>query len=183
MYGKTLEQLPDRFEAFEAALSDLEPTALEGAFRACLKTCTEFPTPADVLRQLSEAEKNRDDFEADKAWETVQQTLRRHWYGELLPVMSATRPENYKGRIEECRGGFLLHPPSFDAATDYAVRLAGGLQRIANAQGDKEADFIRRDFRANVKRHRETLGLLAPSRDEAKAFLEGLQNPKQLEGE
>ena len=174
MYGKTLEQLPDRFEAFESALSDLEPASLEAAFRACLRTCTEFPTPANVRSQLANAEKHQDQFEAEKTWELVKQTLRRHWYGELMPVMVSKRPENYTGRIQEYGDGFLLHAPPFDAATDYAIRNVGGLERIATASG-KEQDFIRRDFLTAVTRHRETLGLTAPSREEAKAFLDSLK--------
>lgn len=180
MYGKTLEQLPDRFDAFEAALSDLTPQELERGFRECLKTCREFPTPADVLGQIKATEKARDDFESEKAWANVQQILGRHWYGELMPVMSSKKPENWGGRVQEHNGGSLLWPAPFDAATDYAIRIAGGLDRIAKANGDRELDFIRRDFLANHKRHKETAGLLAPSREEAKAFLDQLKEPNQL---
>lgn len=177
------ELTPEKIKAYALTLSDLPLDALERGLKKASEECTWFPTPAEIRKFGFAAITTQDNFEADKAWENVQQMLRRHWFGEIYPVMSATKPENWTGRIEDHGNGlYSIWPQPFDAATDYAIRLAGGLTRIVNASGDREMDFVRRDFLTNHKRHRETLGLIAPSREEARALLESLK-PKQVTGE
>lgn len=54
MYGKTLEDFPERFEAFATVLQDLPLDAVNAGFQWCLKNSTEFPVPAEV-RQAAES--------------------------------------------------------------------------------------------------------------------------------
>lgn len=173
-----VEVTRQRIEIYEQSLGDIPLPQLEAAFQSALKTCQRFPSIAEIRAQAAKQTAAEDQFEADKAWNDVKQMLRRHWFGELMPVMVFTKPENWQGRIQEHNGGFLLFPPPLDAATDYAIRLAGGFERIVSSDGTSEQDFIHRDFLANFKRHRETQGLLAPSREDAQKFLEKLQQKK-----
>lgn len=52
MYGKTLEQLPERLEAFLDEFRTEDPDELDRAFRAVRGSTMEFPTPAHVRAQL-----------------------------------------------------------------------------------------------------------------------------------
>lgn len=49
MYGKNLEDFPDRFESFRDALKKLPIPLLNMALARCVETCKEFPVPAQVL--------------------------------------------------------------------------------------------------------------------------------------
>ena len=48
MYGKTLENFPQRLEGFLQVLSAVPLAAMDAGFAACLNTCVEFPVPQEV---------------------------------------------------------------------------------------------------------------------------------------
>lgn len=52
MYGKTLEDYPDRFEAFHSVLSEFSVDAMNAGFAWCLKHSDEFPVPAEVRQAV-----------------------------------------------------------------------------------------------------------------------------------
>lgn len=53
MYGKTLEvDFPERFDEFLDEFKETSPGVLDEAFRLARGVCTEFPTPADVRKQI-----------------------------------------------------------------------------------------------------------------------------------
>ncbi len=52
MYGKTLEDLPERPKEFLDEFRKESPDDLDWAFKAARGVCTEFPTPAHVRAQL-----------------------------------------------------------------------------------------------------------------------------------
>jgi len=54
MYGKTLKQLPEKFDVFRMALADLATERIDFGFQEAVKNLTEFPTPAQI-RQFAEA--------------------------------------------------------------------------------------------------------------------------------
>jgi hypothetical protein len=49
MYGKTLEDFPERFGMFLKALEDQRNEDIEAGFLECVKACNGFPVPAEVL--------------------------------------------------------------------------------------------------------------------------------------
>lgn len=49
MYGKTLADYPEKFEAFKLALVGLKPEVMDFSFRQALEKLFEFPTPAQIL--------------------------------------------------------------------------------------------------------------------------------------
>jgi hypothetical protein len=48
MYGKSLEDFPDKFNGFTDALSDLSDAEINGGFEWALRHLPEFPTPAHI---------------------------------------------------------------------------------------------------------------------------------------
>lgn len=61
---------------------------------------------------------------SEQAWDWTQNYIRRHWHPDI---------GHYQGA------------PEIPAATDYAIRQVGGLQRIAYPM-EKDLDFIRKGF-------------------------------------
>lgn len=53
MYGKTLNDFPERFGEFLDEFKSIPPGVLDEAFRLARGVCTEFPTPADVRKQIA----------------------------------------------------------------------------------------------------------------------------------
>ncbi len=54
MYGKTLADYPEKFEAFGLALSGLNPPMIDFAFQEAVKRLAEFPVPAQILEFAAE---------------------------------------------------------------------------------------------------------------------------------
>ena len=52
MYGKTLADFPERFDEFLDEFKTTSPDVLDEAFRLARGACAEFPTPADVRKQI-----------------------------------------------------------------------------------------------------------------------------------
>lgn len=55
MYGKTLDDFPDRADVFMAALPDLSDADLHGGFECALATLREFPVPVQIRELAIEA--------------------------------------------------------------------------------------------------------------------------------
>ena len=49
MYGKTLEDFPEKFPAFLSALESLTETGINDGFQMALTKLTEFPVPAQII--------------------------------------------------------------------------------------------------------------------------------------
>jgi len=64
------------------------------------------------------------ELQAEQAWDWTQRYIRKHWHVDL---------------------GHYAGAPAIPAATEYAIRQAGGLARIAYP-GDREVDFVRKGF-------------------------------------
>ncbi len=54
MYGKTLEDFPERFNAFASALADMTEAEINAGFEWALRHATDFPLPV-TIRQCAEA--------------------------------------------------------------------------------------------------------------------------------
>lgn len=54
MYGKTLADYPEKFEAFKLALTGLKPEVMDFAFQQAIKKLFEFPMPAQILEFASQ---------------------------------------------------------------------------------------------------------------------------------
>ena len=188
MYGKTLKDYPDRFEEFLSCFKDTVPADIDYAFERTRAEYEgpEFPTPAEVMKRLRARASEMDQFESEKAWADVRWVIQQCWYGPELAILPLYVSKGFeigphmRDRVvkTESMGGFKILPKPFDTRTDFAIRNVGGLQRIAEA-GPKDHDFIRKDFIQAHRRFTATAGYLAPSREEAKALLEGMK--KELE--
>lgn len=71
MYGKRLEDFPDRHRAFLAALEGLNPEDIQAGFRECSRHCQKFPVPSEV-RAAAEAHRrirlmNKEQADRDSA--------------------------------------------------------------------------------------------------------------------
>ena len=146
---------------WEMHLGEVAEDDLRNAFQRALLTCRFFPNLADIRVCLEKPEQERNALEegkdlldAEKAWESLQAHI-REWGAEETPTFS---------------NGRFIHPPELPGEVEYAVRQCGGYQFVATADASKVV-FIRRDFLQHFRRHRETKGLLAPSRQEARALL------------
>src|SRR4029079_8922884 len=51
MYGKSLNDFPDRFDSFRDALADLDDADVNSGFEGALRTLKEFPVPAEIREQ------------------------------------------------------------------------------------------------------------------------------------
>lgn len=58
MYGRTLEDFPDRPDAFLCALGDLSDADINAGFEIAVKMLQEFPVPAHIRKFASEAERD-----------------------------------------------------------------------------------------------------------------------------
>lgn len=132
----------------------VSPEVLETALRRAEHESEFFPTPASVMKLIDRPEVESETLDAEKAWAGLEKR-RREWGADLTPLFMA---------------GELHHPPPLDAPTEYALAAIGGWSRFCDYDLDTYA-FLRRDFIAAFKRFRETGGLLAPSREEAKRLL------------
>ncbi len=63
MYGKSLDDFPDRFTVFHKAVQDIPVEDLDLAFEDCSNTCGEFPVPAQI-REAAKGIRKRRELEA-----------------------------------------------------------------------------------------------------------------------
>lgn len=139
----------ERTAIYMESLSDLDAEDVEKAFRRSLLTCKFFPSIAEIRSQL----KADESFEAEKAWDLIVRIHRHHWHPDI---------------------GYHSNPPVMDRAALHALNTIGGMNAIS-ATMIENTGFLRRDFLAAHKRHSETAGYLAPTKDEAKGVIEGIQ--------
>ena len=170
----------EMFRAYESALSDLPAAELRQALNDTLRNERFWPTPAHVQQQWEARKSRQDKFDADSAWIAVHKRLAKWHYepgidgGPWMPVMNSRRPPaDYRGRVEEYNGGFLVWPEPLDPAIESAVAQVGGWDRLRHLD-DKAHDFVKRDFIAAHQPHSATAGYLGPSREEAETMLEKL---------
>ncbi len=55
MYGKSLNDFPDRFDSFLDALADLTDADVHAGFEGAVRTLKEFPVPAEIRELALEA--------------------------------------------------------------------------------------------------------------------------------
>ncbi len=153
---------------WEEHLGEVAEDDLRNAFERALLNCRFFPNLADIRACLGKPqqeqtalEEGKDTLDAEKGWEWLMKHI-REWGADQTPSFS---------------GGKFTYAPELPGEVAYAVRQCGGYQYIATADASKVV-FIRRDFIQHFRRHRETKGLLAPSRQEARALLNQVQTWK-----
>ena len=159
-YGQ--EVSPERIAIYKAALiGEFSAEEFAGACQAALKICRFFPSIADILavagkqqKQVQEQEQARDELEAKKAWDWLQDYI-AEWGANRESILSA---------------GTWSHPPPLPAAIAYAAGQCGGYYKVAIATTEN-VHFIRRDFLGSFRYYRETAALSAPSREEARRLL------------
>lgn len=167
-YGKGIEARPTVFDSFEAALSDLSVDELAGAFAEWMKTADHFPAPGEIRALITERQGSIAALAAEQSWDFVTWAVERFWKpeGGMMPMYAgkeATVSPRLTERCVKTEYAFLdaYLPRPFTAQEDFAIRSAGGLQRIFEARG-KDLDFVRRDFLKQFTYFRQTNGLLSP---------------------
>jgi hypothetical protein len=58
MYGKSLNDFPDRFDSFRDALADLSDADVHAGFEGAVRSLKDFPVPAEIREQAMEARRN-----------------------------------------------------------------------------------------------------------------------------
>ncbi len=156
IYGEAYRQEATEAQAkiYELGLKDLPAEEVHAAMKRALKGCKFFPSIAEIRACVEKPEADAETLEAERSWRGLERR-RAEWGMDLTPVF---------------QGGKFHYAPELDAATSYALAALGGWERFCNYETDLYA-LMRRDFIAAYKRHRETEGLLAPSRDEARRLL------------
>lgn len=151
IYGK--EPSKEKLQLYEMLLKDLSIGQLERALPRVSQTCKFYPTPADIREATTEVVRQTELFAAEKAWESFKR-LFGCWHPDI---------------------GLSENAPKLDPAGEYAMRIIGGVQRFANSEYTEE-HFIRREFLDAYKRYKETGGMLAPTREEARQLLDRIMN-------
>ena len=110
-----------------------------------------MPPVAFIINNLPQ---KNSELLAEQAWQWVQRYIRNYWHVDIGPFQGA---------------------PAMPAATEYAVRQVGGLQRIAYPL-ERDLDFIRRGFLESHQRFSVEGGAQTRlSTSEAKAILTSLR--------
>jgi hypothetical protein len=171
----------EKLAVYADSLRDMSVGRLDLAMARCLKTCKFFPSIAEI-RTAADGESETLQLEAEVAWKYVQWVTKTFWVtpdGNIQPISASREPQQLQMESRPFRGGFLVYPKPFDAATDHAIANAGGLYRLSTLTFE-EHDFVRRDFLKAHRYHGETLGLLAPSRHNAAVLVQDLFAQKKL---
>jgi hypothetical protein len=113
------------YALYGEALADISAEALDAACRRATQICKYLPKPADIHAQLDSAETSALEFEAEQNWEYVLEGI--HW----------------------------STPRKFSAATEHAIRAAGGLHFIERCS-EEQLTWCRRDFLKAYKNLHET---------------------------
>lgn len=108
VYGR--EITPLLVASWEEALSHISEVALlDRAFLGAERTCRQFfPTPADVLAQIADANTKGFQLQAEAAWEWALDVARRFYFPDLG----------------------LRGAPEIPPATEFAVQACGGWRRL-----------------------------------------------------
>jgi len=100
MYGKTLDDFPERFDEFLEEFERTNPEVLDLAFKAARGTCTEFPTPADVRKHVQPiAVRVMQERESAQiaAWPSKEQIAS----GEAVPVRQLTESPQFQSLVKK----------------------------------------------------------------------------------
>ncbi|MDE2098004.1 MAG: hypothetical protein KGL39_12195 [Patescibacteria group bacterium] len=132
------ERKPTRetLEAYWFALHDLDDTVFEIAVAECLKTCTFYPKPAEILAKTREVLQRFSLLppEPELAWGEVMLAL-QHYH----PDLGWLSDQNENG-VRVPNGQSRLSP-----LVEQAAKVVGGINRICMAS-ERELGFIRREF-------------------------------------
>lgn len=177
-------------DAFLRAFADVTPEQLHYAFSECEKhheAKQGFPCPGDVRKYLSKFQATTEDLDAQQVWLKVRWICAQFWRGDsgLLPIYITNAPkmpqwvDNCDITPDETNGipGFKITPKRFSERILYAIRMVGGLDKIA--EPGETHDFCRRDF---LRFYRDfSTGRFDNQlpKAEAKALLEGLANEQR----
>lgn len=165
LFSVSLIDRGSRFvELWVAALSDLEPQALEGACVRATQTCKFFPTPAEIRSHIDGAQSKALELEAQQQWENALRVAREFFHPDI---------------------GLYRTAPKLSAVTWHALRVAGGLYHLSQCP-DGELQWARKRFIADyelVKQVEKEQHLLGDG--EARRVLERLarggdEAPRQL---
>jgi len=107
-----------------------------------------MPTPADILQRINGKNETLKSLEADNAWATVYDNLRR---------MGANAARKIK----------------YDPATDAAIRAVGGWDRLGNIL-EKEIPFLKKEFVAHFGNVSELPMIEGPSNKSLKKLIIGI---------
>lgn len=185
IYGKEITK--ERIQLYAGLLADVPVEELDVALRITAQECKNFPTIADIRGFIKKQVVAVEQFEAEKAWDFIRWAVHQFWNADsgILPHSSSVPNPKWLQRyeselqVEQFRGGYLIKPKPFSANLDFAIRQVGGLARIWDLAAN-EHDFVRRDFIQAFMRFKETGGYLAPTRQEALAMMDRI-NEKLLE--
>jgi hypothetical protein len=111
------------------ALSDLTVEQLDTACLMASKKCQFFPTPADIRKQVEDADAKGLELEAEREWQRVLHFVAR-WYHPDVGI--------------DRRG------PKLSAATWHALKAAGGLYHVYQCSSDEE-QWTRKRFIADYE--------------------------------
>lgn len=112
-------------------LSDLTDEQLKAGLIGAARTCTKFPTPADIRNCATEGQGSRLELEAENALNEIDRLIDRHGC-EWIP----------QGQ----------HPTGI---AGLALRAIGGVVAYA-CRDEKSAPFMRKDFVDAYKRYSQT---------------------------
>jgi hypothetical protein len=132
----TKETAPAVAEIWAEALEGVPTDALEPAFKATLKTCKWFPTPADILSHIESAQDGR----ADDEWQNVLEYASRHVNPDLAGATF---------------GDSGARAPRLPFDVDHAARAAGGLAFFESCSRD-DLQWAKKRFVADLTRQRQS---------------------------
>lgn len=141
-FGESIS--PERGSLYCRLLDDLDAEALKHGLAQAAKTCTRFPTVADIRRCAAGNSAARLELEAEGALAALD-ALVAHWGVDRTP--------EYVGIALAPPDGFR-RCPEIGGALGYALSAVGGW-RVYAARDEKSSPFLRRDLIAGYKRARE----------------------------
>lgn len=146
-------------------LKEIPDADLESAVRKAAGESPGFFPPAPlVVKCWKDQVRALDNLQAEREWDVILRHI--HDFGAVC------YPSDRK--------------LSISARAEYALRQSCGAdwRQAIGAANDERLHWLRANFLENYNRHAETDGLLAPSRDEARALLDrAMKARKQLGGD
>lgn len=150
----------DTLEAYWLALQHLDDDVFKQAAKRCLRECTFYPKPAEIISRAADILTIAGVLpsEPEAAWLEVQAAAKRYEWRPMyqpFPDVYAPRPgdEDYEEyiRANPSRAPWQPYWPDWSHAAigDVVIEL-GGLERIKGAD-DKDLGFIRKEFIARYR--------------------------------
>lgn len=140
MYGKTLADLPERFEVFTEEFRRVDPEVLDLAFKATCSTCSEFPTPADVRKHVT-AIATRVQMERNSRELASRPAKPELTSGELVPVKRLMEMPEFKSACRMPK----QKPREIRQLTleEHEARINELKRQAAMLQGNRETAAVR----------------------------------------